>query len=131
MVYGASTAGNLLTGVVFFMGINSKASLEVKSRMHLECQVDRAGSAVQPFVHSPPVYDRTALEIVAKVAQVQKHAYYASYNDLGSILGSIWGAIKAVGAPITNLLAGSGIPILSDIGKVAGRLIRGVEAGVA
>jgi hypothetical protein len=131
LYYGASTPGNLLTGVMFFMGLNTVASLEVKSRMHLENQVSRDGFAVQSFVHSPPVYDADALEVVAKVSQVQKHAYYASYNDLGSILGSIWGAIKSVGKPIAQLVEDSGIPILSSIGHVAGRLIRGVEAGVA
>jgi len=131
MAYGASPAGNLLTGIFFFMGINSKASFEVKSRMHLENQVARDGFAVQPFVHSPPVYDREALEIVGKVGQVQKHAYYAVYNDLGQILNSIWGAIRSVGSPIAKVLAGSGIPVLSTVGNIAGKLIRGVEAGMA
>lgn len=130
LVYGASTGGNLMTGVMFFMGLNPAASLEVKSRMHLEAQVNRDGTVVQPFVHSPPVYDREALEIVAKVGQVQKHAYYASFNDLSNILSSIWGAIKSVGTPIVNTLGGLGIPIISDVANVAGRLIRGVEAGL-
>lgn len=121
MGYGCSYPGNLYTGVIFFLGIDKLATIQVKSRMHLQCQADPRGYAVQPFVHSSPLYDPLAREIVAKVGQVQKHAYYASYNDLSNILGSIWGAIKSVASPILKPIG----DIVGDV-PIVGGLVKGL-----
>jgi hypothetical protein len=115
--YGASNPGNLFAGVVFFLGLSPSASVQVKSRMHLECQVDTSGTAVQPFLHSSPILDRQAMDIVATIGQVQSHAYPAKFNDFGGILGSIWDAVKSVAKPILHpLIEGvSGIPVVGGL----------------
>lgn len=117
--FGASNPGNLFSGCVFFLGIDKAASVQVKSRMHLECQVDTQGTAVQPFVHSSPILDNEAIDMVAKIGQVQAHGYPASFNDLSSILGSIWGAIKSVAKPFLDPVvdAAGDIPIVGGLIK--------------
>jgi hypothetical protein len=122
MGFGASLPGNIFSGVVFFLGIDKSASVQVKSRMHLECQVDTAGAAVQPFVHSSPVLDTEAIDVVAKVGQVQSHAYPADFNDLGGILGSIWGAIKSIAKPILH-------PFIEEAGSIP--IVGGLAQGLA
>jgi hypothetical protein len=111
MIYAASQACNQLIGVQFFLGLDVKASLQVKSRMHIEATALPDGYSIQPFVHSSPVYDDTAMNIVAKVAQVQKHCYYAEYNDLGKMMKSIWNAVWPIGKyAATGLL--SALPVI-------------------
>jgi hypothetical protein len=122
MGYGASDPGNIFAGVVFFLGIDKAATIQVKSRMHLECQVTSQGTAVQPFIHSSPVLDNEAIDVVAKVGQVQSHAYPANYNDLGGILGSIWDAVKSVAKPLLH-------PIIETAGDIP--IIGGLAKGLA
>jgi hypothetical protein len=104
--FGCSDPGNLMAGIIFMSGIAADATLSVKSRMHIEATVASYGASIMPFVHSSPVLDTSALNIVAAVGQVQKHGYYASYNSLGSILGSIFGAVKSVAPTLLNAASG-------------------------
>jgi hypothetical protein len=111
MIYAASQAANQLVGVIFYLGIDKAATLQVKSRTHIEATADAGGYSIQPFVHSSPVMDTQALDVVAKVAQVQKHCYYAEYNDLGKMMKSIWNAIWPIGKyAATGLL--SALPVI-------------------
>jgi hypothetical protein len=123
MIYAASQQCNQLIGCQFFTGLDVSASLQVKSRMHIEATVLSDGTAVQPFVHSSPVLDNKAMGIVATVAQVQKHCYYAEYNDLGKILTSIWNAIW----PIGKTLASGAVSFIPGIGGGLSSLASGVK----
>jgi len=117
--WGVSKPLNQLTGVLFFEGLDPAASLEFKSKMFLECQADQRGAAVLPFVHSSPISDCSALEVVAQVGQVQRHAYEAAYNDFGSMLSSIWNAISGLARPIVKPFVemASDIPLIGGLAK--------------
>jgi len=122
MIYAASQACNQLVGIQFFLGIDKAATLQVKSRMFVEATVFADGYDVQPFVHSSPVLDEKALGVVASVAQVQKHCYYAEYNDLGKMMKSIWNAVWPIGKSIVSgglsFVPGIGGGLSSVAGKV-------------
>jgi len=126
-VYGASEPFNMLTGVLFFEGLDRSATVRVKSKTYLECTAALEGLAIQPFVHGSPCLDRQAIDTVALIGQVQAHAYYASYNDLSSILKSIWGALETVGKPLLGFARDSGIPVVSDVGKIGGRIFDAID----
>jgi hypothetical protein len=112
MIYAASQSCNQLVGVQFFLGIDKAATLQVKSRMFIEATALADGYDIQPFVHSSPVLDSKALSVVATVAQVQKHCYYAEFNDLGKMLQSIWNAVW----PIGKSIATGGLSFVPGIG---------------
>jgi len=122
MIYGASQAANQLIGVVFFSGIDKSATIQIKSRTHIEAQAAVDGYSIQPFVHSSPILDDKAMSVVALVGQVQKHAYYAEYNDLGQMMKSIWNAIwpigKSVASGALSFVPGIGGGLSSAAGKV-------------
>jgi hypothetical protein len=122
LIYGASQAANQLVGVVFFTGISLDATIQVKSRTHIEAQAATDGYAIQPFVHSSPVMDEKAMNMVATIGQVQKHAYYACYNDLGSMMKSIWNALWPIGKSLVSggasLIPGVGGSLSSSLSRI-------------
>jgi hypothetical protein len=130
MAWGCSQSGNLFTGVIFFLGIDKSASVQVKTRISLECTANTDGVDITPFLHASPLLDREALDVAAMAGQVMADGYPASYNSFGSIMGSIWNAIKSVGKPILNILGGSGIPVVSTIGQLGGKLVQGLESAL-
>jgi len=82
--------------------------------------VPTSSTIMQAFTGPSPLLDSQALEVVSRVAQQSAGAYPASYNDLSSILGSVWSAVKGIVKPIgeiANFAAGTKIPVISDIGS--------------
>lgn len=121
--WGGSELINHYTSVQFFMGIQNTAQLHVKTRLHLECEVQAKDSAVTPFLHKSPTIDRRALDTVAYVAQNQAHVFFASDNDLSSILQSIGKILPG----LLSAMQGSGIPFVENVGKVGGNIGRGLK----
>lgn len=127
MDWGYSEPENFYTSVTFFLGISNQASVQVKTRLHVEAEALGRNSASAPFSHQSPMLDRQALDLVAKVGQVQQHVFFAADNDLGSILASIGKILPGIVTPVADIVGSSGIPILGDIGKVVGRISRGIS----
>jgi len=127
-MYGISTPDAFLTGVVFFEGLDQAASVQVKSHLFLENELDAGtgSSALRPFAKTSPLYDMTALERVAVVEQASPHMYPASFNDFSTVMKSIWGVLKKVGLPIADVLAGAGIPLVSPAIGIGAKLARGL-----
>jgi len=106
-------------GVAIFTGLSPTANLQVKLRAGMEL-VPTSSTIMQAFTGPSPLLDSQALEVVSRVAQQSAGAYPASYNDLSSILGSVWSAVKGIVKPIgeiANFAAGTKIPVISDIGS--------------
>jgi hypothetical protein len=118
----------MFTGVIFFLGLDHSASVQVKTRISLECTANTDGVDITPFLHASPLLDRDALDVAAMAGQVMADGYPASFNSFGSIMKSIWGAIKSIGKPILGILGGSGIPVVSTVGHIGGKVIEGLES---
>lgn len=98
-------------------GIAPSANLVVKIRQGVEC-VPRPNSPLAPFTVGPVPYNPGAIEFVVHVAQSAAMAYPADYNDFGKIWGAIKRGLKDYGMPITDAVANSGIPVISDVAKI-------------
>jgi hypothetical protein len=113
---------------VFFQGIDKAATLQVKTRRYMENQLEvvnqgsgPAQAALRPFLHPSPIYDFAAVECAAIVAQTSPHAYPASDNDFGTVMGKIWNTIKSVGSHVVNALdiaGGMGLPFAGPIAQI-------------
>jgi hypothetical protein len=129
IIYGTSDATPFLTGVAFFEGISTEASVQIKSRIYMENQleastygVNAAGTALRAFAEPSPIYDWAALEVAATVSQAGPHAYPASANDFSTVMGSIWNTLKSVGKHVVGALdiaSGLGLPFAGPIAGVA------------
>jgi len=110
--------GGFTTGFMLYEGLAPDASVVLKTRTAIECSPSSNSGVLQCFVRQNPMLDMKALETVAKVAQTAAGAYPANYNDLGKLLGEIWGAVSGVAKPALNWAKGSGIPIVGDVAGV-------------
>lgn len=121
--WGGSELINHYTSVQFYLGIQNTSQLHIKTRLHLECEVHAQQSPVTPFIHKSPTIDEQAMHIVAYVAQNQAHVFFASDNDLSGILQSIGAILPG----IARMASDSGVPFLSQLGKVVGVVGRGLK----
>jgi len=117
---GVSAKGGFMTGLWVWEGLDSAASVQVKTKAGIEMTTTNATIA-QAFTNLSPMLDQEALDVVARVAQRAAGSYPANYNDLSKILGSIWGAVKGIAGPVVGIadhLSGMGVPVLSDVSAV-------------
>jgi hypothetical protein len=117
---GATAKGGFMTGLWVWEGLDSAASIQVKTKAGIEMTTTNATIA-QAFTNLSPMLDQEALDVVARVAQRAAGSYPANYNDLSKILGSIWGAVKGIAGPVVGIadhLSGMGVPVLSDVSAV-------------
>lgn len=128
-----SDPSDMMTSVVTFRNLPAgvtngmSASLRIKGRTYLESISNGSNPVVSPYIHSPADFDMKALHSVIVAGKRMQDAYPASANSLGGILGSIWGAIRNIGRPIIKGLAGTNLPILSDIANVADEIVGGID----
>lgn len=110
--------GGFTTGFMLYEGLAPDASVVLKTRTAVEVCPSSNSGVLQCFVRQNPMLDMKALETVAKVSQTAAGAYPANYNDLGKLLGEIWGAVSGVAKPALSWAKGSGIPIVGDVASV-------------
>lgn len=110
--------GGFTTGFMLYEGLAPDASVVLKTRTAVEVSPSSNSGVLQCFVRQNPMLDMKALETVAKVAQTAAGAYPANYNDLGKLLGEIWGAVSGVAKPALGWAKNSGIPIVGDVAGV-------------
>lgn len=131
---GVSEPSDMMTAVVMFRNLpaggsmGTTASLRVKSRNFLEAISNGSNPAVAPYIHPPAPFDFPALNSVIIAGKKLGDAYPASANSLGSIFGKIWGAIKNVVKPISKVVGGIGLPMVSPIANfVHDSIVRGED----
>lgn len=95
----------LTMGCIIFQGLDSKASLNLKSITDLETTA-RADSNLVKFTAEAPPLDRLAIVQVRKAEGKLASAYPASFNFLGTALVM---ALKALGQ--------TEVPVLSDVAR--------------
>lgn len=116
-----SCTDNSNMGVVMIRSISSAASISIKIKTGYQ-MVPKANEFAACFVAAPPTYDQKAINEVAELQQSMPLAYPASYNDLGEILKVIGKIITGPVRAVSKVVAGLGIPVVSDIGKVVNDL---------
>jgi len=110
---GSTTGVNVLEshgwtmGCILAAGLNEAASVNMKVITCLEATA-RSDSQLAKFVVEVPPLDKLAIDQTRRAMGNCPSAYPACYNALGSVLNVI-----------AEALGGSGIPILSDIGRAA------------
>jgi len=110
---------NMTTGVILWRGLYNAATLQVKTRLGLEC-VPGPNSLWAPFTESSPPYQPATLAKCTMVRQRLPQAFPAHYNDLSSILDTIGGIIMGPVRGVADMLGGAGIPVISDIASTVG-----------
>jgi hypothetical protein len=131
MVPSVSDETPFLTGVMFFEGIDTAASVQIKTRIYMENQPEAqvaggaTGNAIRVFAQPSPLYDRRALEHVALIAQASTHCYEAADNDFSGVLSKVWDVLKTVGSSVTaglDIASGLGVPF-AGTGAQIGHLL--------
>lgn len=104
--------------VCHWQGIDVSSSVHILRKEVLEL-ITGVNSTFGPF--STPAYarDEKALAVVSEFCRTQPHSFCADMNHKNGLLGSIVGGLG-------NALGNLGIPIISDIGNIAGDLISGI-----
>jgi hypothetical protein len=125
--WGLSGRLNHLSAQSFWLGISNQAKLNVKTRLHLECQVHAKESPVTPYIHRTPQYDRVAMEVTTRIAQSQQHVFFARDNDLSSILKSVGAILPGILEPLGGMLEQTGIPFISQVGNYGRRAGAGLR----
>lgn len=99
----------------FWLDMHTTSSLRVKRREGLELNTS-GGSPYSPF--STPAFsqDDRALSVFREYCRTQPHSFPANFNSLGGLLKDILGTVG-------NILGNLGIPVVSDIAKVATPLL--------
>lgn len=121
---------DMMTAVVMFRNLpvgsgtsGLTASLRIKSRTYFEAISNASNPAVAPYIHPPAQFDFPALNSVIVSGKQLADAYPACANSLGTILSKIWSALRGTSA----IVGGLGIPIVSDVGRLANTTMEGVD----
>ncbi|UHK03192.1 MAG: RNA-dependent RNA polymerase [Hangzhou astrovirus 1] len=118
-----SISGTGVWGVTYYRGISKASSLTVKCVQYTQGVVNPAG----PYANLSPTSvdpDLSAVDFVAEEQRRLAHAYPSKFNDLGEILGRIFGVAKQIGKTVKTVAgAVEGIPVIGDVaGAVNGIL---------
>lgn len=111
-------------GVVAFKNLDITAHLRLTYRLGVEGTV-QPGTALTPYQHISPEYDREAIDTYFAIARRLKDAYPASYNDLGKMWDVIKQVAQALGPVVKSIpVYGPAITaVASTVGKQVDRAI--------